>query len=133
MELVHVKFGLSGRTAILRVFIDKPGGVTLQDCQRISEQVSPQLDVEDPIPFSYVLEVSSPGLDRPLVKEKDFRRFVGHGVRIRTRIADPQGRRNFSGTLLDVKDGSVLVQDQGLTVHQIRLEDVDKANLEIEL
>jgi ribosome maturation factor RimP len=88
--------------------MDKPGGVTLEDCQRVSEELGDHLDVEDFIEYPYHLEVSSPGLDRPLTCDQDFVRFVGQEARISTRD-DLQGRHNFSGRLAGLQDGTVLL------------------------
>lgn len=87
------------------------GGVTLADCQAVSREVSALLDVADPIPHSYVLEVSSPGLDRPLVKPGDFARFAGRVVRIRTARA-LQGRQNFKGRLEGLQEDDIVVTEQ---------------------
>ena len=113
---------------ILRVYIDGPGGVTLDDCTRVSHQLSTTLDVEDLIEARYSLEVSSPGLDRPLRKESDFRRFVGQKAKIRTRHPVGENRRNFSGTLIAVENGRVRI-DVGDQVCDVPVDDVEKANL----
>ena len=106
MELVHLEFRREGAGLVLRLYIDKEGGVTLDDCARISRLVSSQLDADDPIPNRYTLEVSSPGLDRPLVRDEDYRRFAGHFVRLTT-AAPLEGQRRFSGRLVGLSDGSV--------------------------
>src|SRR5262249_38902921 len=85
-ELVDAKFKGAGKNSILRIFIDEPAGISHRDCELVSEQVGTVLDVEDLIPFSYTLEVSSPGLERKLVKESDYTRFGGKLARIQTRI-----------------------------------------------
>jgi ribosome maturation factor RimP len=116
---------------ILRVFIDGPGGVGLDDCARVSHQISTTLDVEDPISAHYSLEVSSPGLNRPLKKEADFRRFVGQKAKIRTKHplgVVEHGRRNFSGTLVSVENGNIKI-DVGDQVCDVAVTDVEKANL----
>ena len=99
MELVHLEMRREGAGLVLRLFIDKDGGVTLDDCARISRQVSTQLDADDPIPNRYTLEVSSPGIDRPLVREEDYGRFAGHNIRLTT-AAPLEGQRRFSGRLI---------------------------------
>ena len=96
LELVHVEFVGEGRQATLRIYIDKPGSVNLTDCQKVSKHVSLLLDVEDFIPHHYVLEVSSPGLERPLFKEQDFQRFKGREARVMT-IEVIESRRKFTG------------------------------------
>jgi ribosome maturation factor RimP len=116
---------------VLRVFIDRQGGVSLDDCAKVSHQLSAVLDVADAIGPAYSLEVSSPGLDRPLKKEADFARFVGKNAKIRTRepIADgAAGRRNFAGKLLEVHDGVVRI-DVGDRAFDVPVAAVEKAHL----
>jgi ribosome maturation factor RimP len=127
-ELVDLEFKREVGTWVLRVFIDGPGGVSLDDCARVSHQLSATLDVADVIPMAYSLEVSSPGLNRPLKKEADFRRFVGQKARIRTRHPVGESRRNFAGTLVSVEAGRVKI-DVGDQVCEVPVEDVEKANL----
>lgn len=108
LELVDVFYGNENGRWILRLFIDGPDGVDLDDCQRVSEAVDLPLDEADPIPGSYYLEVSSPGLDRPLVKPAHFERFAGYKVRIRTK--EPiDGRRNWQGVLEGYEADHVLL------------------------
>src|SRR5213079_964615 len=105
-ELVDAELKGGGKSSVLRVFIDKPAGISLRDCELVSEQVGTVLDVEDLIPFSYTLEVSSPGLDRKLVKESDYTRFEGKLARIQTRI--PLNRqRVFKGRLRGFQNGNI--------------------------
>ena len=99
VEIVDVEFVREHGRDILRVSIDKPGGVGLDDCQRLSEVLSDRLDEVDPIPGPYALEVSSPGVERPLRKRSDYQRFAGRKVQIRT-FAPIDGRRNWQGTLV---------------------------------
>jgi ribosome maturation factor RimP len=106
MELVHLEFRREGAGLVLRIYIDKEGGVTLDDCARVSRLVSSQLDADDPIPNRYTLEVSSPGLDRPLVRDQDYSRFAGRLIRLTT-AAPLQGQRRFSGRLIGLAEGSV--------------------------
>ncbi len=123
-ELVDVQASNGGR--LLRLFIDKPGGVTLDDCAAISRQLTRVLAVEG---LDYErLEVSSPGLDRPLRKEADFARFAGHKAQIRMRTPDASGRRKFAGVLRGVQAGRVSMELEGHTV-ELALEDVDRAKL----
>jgi ribosome maturation factor RimP len=107
-ELVDVEYAADGGRNVLRVYIDRPAGITVDDCAKVSRQVSAVLDVEDPIPEQYLLEVSSPGLDRPLVKREDFERFAGQQVKVRMREA-VSGRRNFKGTLEGVEGDAIVV------------------------
>jgi len=129
MELVHVEFK-SGKKSALRLLIDKPSGINHQDCKVISDQVSVLLDVEDPIPGHYVLEVSSPGLDRPLFSEADFRRFIGRRAKIRTR-EEVAGRRSFKGRIAAAAGGVISVMELDRTF-EIPIAGIEKANLEIE-
>lgn len=126
-ELVHVEFVREEGRWILRLYIDREGGVTMDDCARISYLVSPMLDVADPIESAYSLEVSSPGIERPLADEPDFERFAGERVKISTRN-DHQGRRRFTGELAGVENGDVVVVVDGKT-HKIPYGDIEKANL----
>jgi ribosome maturation factor RimP len=127
-ELVDLEWKHEAGAWVLRLFVDGPGGVTLEDCARISRDLSPVLDVADVIPVAYNLEVSSPGLDRPLKKEADFRRFVGKKAKIRTRVPVGDARRNFSGTLVAVEAGKVRI-DVGDQVCEVPLADVERAHL----
>jgi ribosome maturation factor RimP len=108
LELVDAEFRRETQGWVLRLYLDKPGAVTLADCQRVSEELSDHLDVEDFIAYPYHLEVSSPGLDRPLTRDQDFVRFAGQEARVSTRES-LQGRHNFRGRLAGVEDGAVLL------------------------
>lgn len=126
-ELVGVEYRRGRKRAMLRVYIDKSEGITLDDCQRASHQVSGVLDVEDPIVEQYDLEVSSPGLDRPLFEPEHFERFAGH--RVRVRMSPPvDGRRKFTGVLLGFEDGEVRVDEDGIE-RRVPLESVSAARL----
>jgi ribosome maturation factor RimP len=117
---------------VLRVLIDRRNGVSLDDCARVSREFGQLLDVEDIIPHAYRLEVSSPGLDRPLKNEADFVHYTGRRVRIKTK--DPvSGRRNFKGDLLGCAEGKVMVKVEGGEVFTIPVSSILKANLELEL
>lgn len=116
-----------GRRGLLRLYIDRESGVTLADCERVTEQIGAFLDVEDPLPGSYVLEVSSPGLDRRLRTLAHFARFSGERVRIE--LKDPrEGRRKLSGRLLGVEGGLVSVDVDG-TPWRLALKDIAVARL----
>jgi ribosome maturation factor RimP len=133
LELVHVELA-GGRSPILRVYIDKPGGVTVDDCARVSERLSVHLDVEDLIPSQYMLEVASPGLDRGLYKPADYQRFAGLPAHIK--LTEPlDGQRNFHGTLIGLdKEGELtaLLDDETGKQHRLPLAKILKANVEIE-
>jgi ribosome maturation factor RimP len=132
MEIVLIEIKGGSNRPIVRTYIDKPGGVTLEDCERFSKRLSVQLDVEDWIPFSYTLEVSSPGLNRPLVKETDFQRFTGKNAKVRT-LAPIDGQRNFKGKILGFKEGVVALEVlPGKQIH-IALVEIEKANLMTEI
>src|SRR5205807_8309204 len=108
-ELVEVEFKGAGKSSIPRIFIDRADGVSHRDCELVSEQVGTVVDVDDLIPFSYTLEVSSPGLDRKLVRESDYTRFEGKLARIQTRIPLNQ-QKVFRGRLQGVHDGKVRLE-----------------------
>ena len=108
-ELVRLRL-MGGRRAVLQIMAERPdGGIEVEDCARISRAVSAVLDVEDPISSEYTLEVSSPGIDRPLTRLKDFERYQGYEARLETtELID--GRRRFKGELAGVQDGEVLIE-----------------------
>ena len=127
-EVVGVELAGSGaRGRVLRVYIDQEEGITLDDCTAVSHQLSGVLDVEDPIREHYTLEVSSPGLDRPLFTAAHFERFAGHEVRIRlARLIDR--RRKLTGVLKGLRGDAVLVEVEGEEL-AIPLADVESARL----
>lgn len=137
IELVELEYKRYGRTMVLRLFIDKPGGITLDDCADVSRELSQVLDVEDFIREHYTLEVSSPGLDRPLKKEDDYRRYMGRIVKIRTfeLLPDAAGnkRKTFLGTLSGLEDGVVKLQLTEGQAAELPLAKIAKANLEFEI
>ena len=106
LELVDVEYVKEGATWFLRVYIDKPEGVTHNDCQAVSERLGEVLDESDPVPHSFVLEVSSPGIERPLKKAEDFIRFRGSKVRVST-FAPVDGTKEFVGLLEGLEDGNI--------------------------
>lgn len=126
-ELVHVSFEPRGAKPLLRIYIDKPGGVTISDCSRVSRRVSVLLDVEDVVAGHYLLEVSSPGIERPLFKEDDYRRFRKREIRLVT-SEKVDGRRKFTGFIEDFADGTLQLEtDDGR--HDIPFIKIKKANL----
>jgi ribosome maturation factor RimP len=127
LEIVQVQYRRETGGFVLRLFLDRPGGVTIDDCSDFSREFSDVLDVEDPVPGRYSLEVSSPGLDRPLCRERDFARFAGRSITL-TASEPVEGRRRFKGTLLGVEDGSVRMTVDGRS-YAIALSNVAKANL----
>jgi len=139
VELVDLEFKREGRDWFLRLFIDKEGGVTLDDCAEVSREIDALLEVEEVIDTAYRLEVSSPGIDRPLKKPEDYERFKGHLVKVKTyEQLDPDSRghsrKTFVGELLGLEEGRVkiLQNDKKGGVVEIPLEGIAKANLEFE-
>jgi ribosome maturation factor RimP len=130
-EIVEVEFKGAGKSSVLKIFIDKADGVSHRDCELVSEQVGTVLDVEDLIPSSYTLEVSSPGLDRKLVKESDYTRFDGKLARIQTRIPLNQ-QKVFRGRLQGLHDGKVRLELQKGDLLDIPLDVIHEARLEID-
>ena len=132
MEIVLLEIKGDGSHSLVRTFIDQPGGISLDDCERFSKRFSVSLDVEDWIPFSYVLEVSSPGVNRPLVKEADFKRFCGKNAKVRTRYPI-EGQRNFKGKIAGVTEGRLELEVVPGKQIEIALVDIEKANLMADL
>jgi ribosome maturation factor RimP len=139
-DLIEVQYGREQRGLVLRLFIDRPVGpaagvgsatnpalIGVDDCERVSRDVSAALDVADKIPNAYQLEVSSPGLDRPLRRERDFARFAGESARVRLEVG-VEGRRNFSGTIRGAKDGRVEIACDGRS-YELPIDDIVRANL----
>ncbi|UCG14893.1 MAG: ribosome maturation factor RimP [Deltaproteobacteria bacterium] len=127
MELVDLEYRREGRRWVLRLFIDKDGGVNVDDCAHISRQLGDYLDVKDVIPQAYVLEVSSPGLNRRLRKGEDFRRFAGHKVQLRL-VSPLDGRRKIVGKLVGMENEQVIVEETGGHC-LVPLDDIARANL----
>ncbi len=130
-ELSDVEVRLAGKGGFVRLFIDHPDGIGLEDCEAVSRAVSALLDVEDPIPGQYNLEVSSPGLDRKLTKTEHFQRFKGEVVKVQTRFP-VAGRRRFRGTLVSSDEQNIVVEVDGeahtlplATIHTARLVPVE--------
>lgn len=127
LEVVDVELRGGTHNGLVRIFIDRSEGVSLSDCEMMSRQMGPMLDVEDLMPGPYRLEVSSPGLDRKLVKLSDYERFKGKKARIKLR-APQQGRKQFTGRLEGDGDGAVALESDG-AVMRFRLEDIELARL----
>lgn len=127
-ELLGIEYLAQGKHSRLRLFIDAPSGIGLADCEAVSRQVSGVLDVEDPIRGQYSLEVSSPGLDRPLFKLDHFARFDGQ--RVKLRLHQPRdGQRNFLGRIASVEDGQIYISMDDGSQLALSIEDIEKANL----
>ena len=133
LELVDVERGGGHKRQTLRLFVDKPGGVNLADCERMSRGLSKRIEDEGSIDFSYVLEVSSPGAERPLRKAADFRRYSGRRISLRLLERDEKsGNRKFSGILKDFKDEMVIVDIGDGEIRSFPLGGIAKANLEMD-
>jgi ribosome maturation factor RimP len=131
LELVHWETVGPHNNFVLRIYIDRPGGVSHGDCQAVSNQVGTLLDVEDLIPNRYVLEVSSPGIERGLHKRADYERFSGSRVKVKT--SQPiDGQRNFRGKLIGLVGDSVSLDADGRGQMEIPYEQIVKANIEYE-
>ena len=126
-DLVDIEYLLGRGKWILRIYIDKEGGITLDDCARVSREIGDLIDVKDIFQHKYVLEVSSPGINRRLRKEKHFLQAVGNKVKIKM-IVPVNRRRNFTGYLRNVQDGTLYLE-MGNDVVRLSLENVEKANL----
>lgn len=127
-ELVEVELDNYAGRKVLRLFIDKTGGVTLDDCTRVSHLLSPLLDLKDWFDGPYALEVSSPGIDRPIRKPEDFVRFMGEPVKLKTH--EPvSGKKRFTGVLTGFQDGLVQVTCDE-TLYEVHLGNIKKANLD---
>ncbi len=132
MEVVDVEWKGGGHNRILRIYIDKPAGISHGDCENVSNQVGTILDVEDVIPgSSYTLEVSSPGLDRKLVKPADYQRFVGRKAKV-TLLTPIDGRSHFTGRLADFEQGQVGLDVEGDGRIRFSPQDVKVARLVVE-
>ena len=135
LELVHVDYRRQGRGFLLRIDIDKEGGVTVDDCSLVSQQVSTWLDVEDPIPGEFELQVSSPGLDRRFYKPSDYEKFLGRLVRVKTGKAI-RGLHVIVGRLKSFDGATVVVTDPVMKKepdYAIPLEDIKETRLEVEI
>jgi len=132
IELVHVEVAGVKREQVVRVYIDKAGGVTLDDCSAVSQRIEAMLDAEDFIPSKYVLEVSSPGIERQLYSLADFVKFTGQlaKVRLKTEI---DGQKTFVGTINDVVGDTVTFDDRTRGEVKFAYDSVEKANLKIDL
>lgn len=126
-QLVGVEYIQGGQSPVLRIYIDAEQGIGIEDCERVSHQVSGVLDVEDPIKQAYMLEISSPGFDRPLFKPRDFERFAGSQAKISMKLP-VNGRRNFSGELHGFDNGDILIEVDG-EVYALPLAKLAKARL----
>jgi ribosome maturation factor RimP len=135
LELVHIDYRKQGRGFLLRIDIDKDGGVTLDDCQLVAQQVSTWLDVEDPIPAEYELQVSSPGLDRKFYKDSDYQKFIGRLVRVKT-SQSIRGLHVIVGHLREFDGQRIVVTDPNMKKdpdYEIPMAAIKETRLEVEL
>jgi len=128
MEIIDIQFRREGSrgSKVLRLYLDKENGPNVDDLTRVSRQISELLDAHDAVEGAYTLEVSSPGINRPLKKVEHFERFVGKRIRVRTREMI-YGRRSFLGVLEEVSEGQVTVEQEG-KIYRIPLSDIEKSN-----
>ena len=127
-ELIWVQLAGGEGSQIVRVFIDHADGIDVDDCAKVSREISGVMDVEDPIPGNYTLEVSSPGLDRPLVKPAHFEQFAGQQIKLRTYAPSLEGRRRYTGTLKGVAGDEVEIEVDG-ELHAVPLDNIEIARL----
>lgn len=135
LELVHIEYKKQGRGWLLRVDIDKEQGVTVEDCELVSHQISTWLDVEDPVPGEFELQVSSPGLDRKFYKESDYRKFIGRLVRVKTSTA-VRGLHVIVGYLEQYDGQKIVVRDPQAKkdpMYEIAMADIKETRLEVEI
>lgn len=126
-ELLGIEFVRAGKHSTLRVYIDSSNGITVDDCADVSHQVSAVLDVEDPISTEYSLEISSPGLDRPLFKEQHYQAIIGQTVSVRLRIP-LDNRRNFKGEVVSVENGALSISVDG-EEFELVIGNIEKGNV----
>src|SRR5437868_2682447 len=128
LELVHIEVAGTKRDAVLRIFIDKDGGVTLDDCSLVSKGIEEILDAEDFIPSRYVLEVSSPGIERQLYSLSDFVKFTGHLAKVRLKTA-VDGQKTFVGPIEQIQGDEISLDDRTKGFVKFDYSEIDKANL----
>lgn len=132
VEFLYSEIGGSKRNMTVRIYIDKPGGVTIEDCSTVSRAIEAVVDVEDFIPSAYVLEVSSPGLERRLFSLEDFEKFVGKKAKVKLSEAI-DGQANFNGKIVGVEDSTITFEDKTNGLVQIPFDRIAKANLKVDL
>ncbi|HIY04638.1 MAG TPA: ribosome maturation factor RimP [Candidatus Anaerotignum merdipullorum] len=130
LELVDLEFVKEGANWYLRVYIDKEGGVSIDDCEAVSRELEAKLDTEDPIEQAYILEVSSPGIDRPLKKEADFEKFSGDIIDIKLYKA-LDGKKQYQGKLLGLQDGCISIEEEDGTIRAFAQKEVADVRLAV--
>jgi ribosome maturation factor RimP len=132
VEFVHTEISGTRRNSVVRIYIDKPEGVTIEDCTNVSHAVEAVMDADDFMPAAYVLEVSSPGLERPLFTLADFERFAGKKAKVKT--SEPiDGQANFGGRIVAVEASEIVFEDKSNGTVRIPFDKVVKANLKVDL
>lgn len=126
-ELIEIEYVPNPKYGVLRLYIDSENGILIDDCSDVSHQISALIDVEDPLPGSFNLEISSPGMDRPLRKMQDFVRFEGEQVKIKTTVPQ-EGQRNFTGVIGPIEDDALLLECDDRKV-RLPMSMIDKARL----
>ena len=126
-EITDIEAKLGGKNGVIRVFIDHDEGIGIDDCEKVSHAISALLDVEDPVPGHYDLEVSSPGFNRKLTKVEHFQRFTGEIVKVEMRFPI-EGRKRFRGTLVSTDDENIVVDVDGVS-HSLPMATIDTARL----
>lgn len=129
-ELVDVEFVKEGQNWFLRLYVDKPGGILIDDCELVSREVEKLLDESDPIEQAYILEVSSPGLDRPLKKDKDFERYKGEIIDIKL-YKPVNGKKAYEGELVGLIDGKIVIKDENDDEISFERKDVGSVRLAV--
>ncbi|MFI2813150.1 MULTISPECIES: ribosome maturation factor RimP [Microbulbifer] len=127
-ELWGIEYQTHGRNALLRIYIDSEDGIAVEDCEKVSRQASAVLDVEDPISGKYTLEVSSPGMDRPLYRLDQYERFVGHQIEVRLRMP-LEGQRKWRGLLAGVEGEEVVLRIDGENEYLLPIDSIERANI----
>ncbi len=130
LELIDVEYNREAQGWVLRIYLDREGGITVEDCAEASRELGAILEVRDLIPNRYVLEVSSPGVTRPLKRPEDFNKYQNRSVKIKL-FMPLEGRRNFKGKLLGLKEDKVSVESER-RIYEIPIQNIAKANLELD-
>jgi ribosome maturation factor RimP len=130
LELIDVEYNREAQGWVLRIYLDREGGITVEDCAEASRELGAILEVRDLIPNRYVLEVSSPGVTRPLKRPEDFNKYQNRSVKIKL-FMPLEGRRNFKGKLLGLKEDKVSVESER-RIYEIPIQNIAKANLEVD-
>lgn len=128
-ELWGCEYLSQGKHSLLRIYIDKPDGIGIEDCQEVSKQISALLDVEDPIPGNYSLEISSPGIPRPLFHHEQFNRYIGQDVHVKT-FKPVNGKRKLLGTIVSANENTLML-DINNEHHELLFSNIVKANLTV--